>query len=354
MTIREIKAMRLANQFLATPGKKLEAVRALNGVQAQFFANAMHALRIRSCDWDEATAGDGLVKNWTVRGTVHVFAEDDLPLFMHCGNGRDYRRNEWSGYSFWNRRDAWALTPERQKTLADTILDALSAGPRTREKLKEICRLRAGMTSAEEDSMFNQWGGGIREMCERGFLHYTAQQEKTFALSPSFTPIPEEEAMLEIARRYFTYYGPATVHDAMYWFHATASQVTKWLGALPVTAAACGGKTYYSIPREIPDRDAPRCLFLAGFDPLMLGYEKKESLFLAPEHLRRIFSLAGIVMPALLLDGTVAGKWKIKGRRVTVELFGDRPACDLAEIRGAAERLWPDHAVSLSDPRETP
>ena len=28
MTIREIKAMRLANQFLATPGKKLEAVRA--------------------------------------------------------------------------------------------------------------------------------------------------------------------------------------------------------------------------------------------------------------------------------------------------------------------------------------
>lgn len=55
---------------------------------------------------------------------------------------------------------------------------------------------------------------------------------------------------------------------------------------------------------------SPRCLFLAGFDQLMLGYEKKESLYLAPENLRAIFNLAGIVMPPVMLDGRVVGKWK--------------------------------------------
>ncbi|MBR5366860.1 MAG: winged helix DNA-binding domain-containing protein, partial [Clostridia bacterium] len=275
-------------------------------------------------------------------------------LFMHCGNGRDYRRNEWSGYSFWNRRDAWALTPERQKTLADTILDALSAGPRTREELKEICRLRARMTSAEEDSMFNQWGGGIREMCERGFLHYAVKEDRTFVLSPDFAPIPEEDAMREIARRYFTYYGPASVHDAMYWFHATASQVKGWLEELPVTAAECGGRTYYYIPHETSSVSAPRCIFLAGFDPLMLGYEKKESLFLPQAFMRGIFNLAGIVMPAVLLDGTVVGKWRKKGKQIAVSLFDTISTEGRAEIRRAAESLWPDGTVSVADPAETP
>ena len=161
MRVEDIKAMRLANQFLASPGKKLEVARALNGVQAQFLSNALHALRIRSGDWKEETAGEGLVKNWTIRGTVHVFAEEDLPLFLHCGDGRDYRRNEWNGYTFWNRRETWSLTPARQKALASVILDALAAGPRTRDELKEICRRETGMTPGEEESMFNQWGGGM-------------------------------------------------------------------------------------------------------------------------------------------------------------------------------------------------
>lgn len=64
--------------------------------------NVFHSLKIRCTDYSEDTVQDGLIKNWTLRGTVHVFAEDDLPLFMHCNNGRDYRRNDWRGYTFWS------------------------------------------------------------------------------------------------------------------------------------------------------------------------------------------------------------------------------------------------------------
>lgn len=342
MTAEELKIRQLTNQYLITPAEKRTVVRDLCGIQSQFMGNAMHSLKIRCTDYAEETVQDDLVKNWTIRGTVHVFAEEDLPLFLHCGNGRDYRRNEWSGYTFWNQRDCWALTPERQKYLSEVILSALEKEPRTREELKQICRER-GMTSPEESSMFDQWGGGIRELCERGFLNYVVQEKKAFCLSPEFTPIPEEAANLEIARRYFTNFGPATIHDAMYFFHASAGQVKSWLSQLPVTACQCDGKTYYYIENgKRYDKEIPRCLFLAGFDQLMLGYEKKESLYLNQENIRAIFSLAGIVMPPLMLDGMVAGKWKMKNKMLTIDAFRTLSPQETTLIRQKAGELWGD------------
>lgn len=345
MTIEEIKIRQLTNQHLILPTDKLTVVQNLCGIQAQFMVNVMHSLKIRCLPYDEGTIGEGLVKNWTVRGTVHVFSEADLPLFLHCNDGKDYRRNEWQGYTFWNQREKWALTPERQKYLAEVILKALEDQPYTREELKEICRA-GGMTEAEESSMFDQWGGGIRELCERGFLHYIVQEKKAFCLSPEFVPIPEKQAKLEMARRYFTHMAPATIHDAMYYFHASAAQVKEWLLLLPVKSTQCQGRTYYYIENgNVYGQDIPRCIFLAGFDQMMLAYEKKESLYLKPENLRAIFSLSGIVMPALMLDGQVAGKWKKKNRRLSIELFYDVGAEGKKLVSETAETLWDDIAV---------
>ena len=71
-----------------------------------------------------------------------------------------------------------------------------------------------------------------------------------------------------------------------------------------------GGRTHFYIPNGAPERDMPPVILLAGFDPLMLGYRKEDNPFLPGEHLRGIFNLAGIVNPAILLHGRVAGKWK--------------------------------------------
>ena len=68
MTIEELKIRQLTNQHLLAPTDKMTVVRDLCGVQAQFFPNAMHSLKIRCNDFDEQTVSDGLVKNWSVRG----------------------------------------------------------------------------------------------------------------------------------------------------------------------------------------------------------------------------------------------------------------------------------------------
>ena len=342
MDSEELRIRRLARQYLLKPGERMTVVRAMNGFQAQFLSNAMHAIKIRSEAFDVDTAADGLVKNWTLRGTMHVFAEDDLPLFLH--NGCRYHSRDWTVPSFWNQRPDWALTPQRQAYFSDLIVDTLAQEPMTREALKASCRA-AGMTEAEESSMFHPWGGGIRELCERGFLCGVVSEEKAFRLCTSFTPMAREDALLEQLRRYFCSFGPASVKDAAYYFGMTQTAVKRLLPQLPLCRDTCGEETLCWLGSEhepAADQALPDCLFLAGFDPLMLGYEKKRNIFLPQAYLRGIFSLSGIVMPPVLLHGTVAGRWKRSGRRLQITRFRTFTLEERRSAEQAAERIWGD------------
>lgn len=335
----------------------------LNGVQAQFTVNAFHALKIRCKErLTQETYGEKLVKNWTVRGTVHVFAEEDLPLFKH-GKER-YRSTEFKGYGIFSENAyrfaeskgypeellreyrekgrAWTLSPKRQAYWSEFIVRRVSEGVGEREELKKIC-VENGMTQPELDGMFDSWGGGMRELCERGFLNYKVQEKKAFELCPPFEPMDTEAAELEILRRYLLHFAPATIKDMAYYYGCPQAKIKSMLNRLPVEKMTQNATDYFylgDINGEYPE--IPRCLLLAGFDQLMLGYKKEESIFLPQEHLRGIFNLAGIVMPAVLLDGRVVGRWRRKNGKVTFELFETVPERGKRLITEAAEACLED------------
>ena len=131
----------------------------------------------------------------------------------------------------------------------------------------------------------------------------------------------------------------ATIKDAAYFFGTTQTKVKSWLNQLPVTETMLDGKSYFYIDNGVSTGELPGCLFLAGFDQLMLGYEKTESLFMPKEHMRQIFNLAGIVRPAILVNGTVVGWWNLKNRKLKITLFS--PA-DQRLISNTATALWRD------------
>ena len=81
-------------------------------------------------------------------------------------------------------------------------------------------------------------------------------------------------------------------------------------------------------------------MLLAGFDPLVLGYEKKQSIFLPQEYLRGIFSLSGIVMPPVLLHGSVAGRWKHSGKHLLIMQFRPFSQEERGFAEAAAAQLW--------------
>ena len=327
MTYEEIKIRRLAGQHLLTPAETETVAKDLCGLQAQFLSHALHGLTIRT----EVVNTDGLIKSWTNRGTMHLFSIDDLPLFLHNGRSHFLRPIDTL------ESDAY-ISAARKAYFADLIEDAVSRGVDEREALKLLCE-KAGMSEREGDSLFDPWGGLIRALCETGRLCHKVQEKKAYQLCPPFEPMEEASARLELARRYFTHFGPATVKDAAYFFGTTQTKIKALLKELPVMETVSDGRAYFYIDNGIPDVDLPKCLFLSGFDQLMLGYEKTESLFLPKEHMRDVFSLSGIVRPTLLIDGNVAGWWNKKNRGLSITLFGNHNTDLISEY---ASTLWTD------------
>ena len=328
MTLDEIRLHRLAGHHLLTPTDTRTAARELCGIQAQYLSHALHGLSIRCGEVDVAC----LVKTWANRGTMHLILRDDLPLFLHRGRNHFLRSVDTMA------SDGF-VSAERKAYFASMILEGVGRGVCAREALKQLCR-EAGMTPAEEKSLFDPWGGVIRALCEEGKLCHQVQEQKAFQLCPDFTPMEERDARLELARRYFTHFGPATIGDCAYFFGKPQRQVRKWLSELPVTQISAGDKTFYHLEGGCAiNGTLPPCIFLPGFDQLTLGYEKSTSLFLPREHLKEIFAAGGIVRPVVLADGQAVGWWNLKNRRLTVRLFSPASRDRIAD---AAAIQWPE------------
>ncbi len=336
----DLRLLRLNAQHLLAPAD--DPAGNLCGLQAQFLRNAVHALRLRTRD----LRLDGLVKTWTLRGTVHLVPEKDLPLYLPlCGTAEDVCESPWYR---WSAGCGEVNPPERERHFARIMAEAISAGIDTREELRLHLR-GCGMTDAEESRLFDPWGGLIRELAEAGVLAFRAHmadeihpdETKRYRLLAPFTPMDEKSARIELLRRYFTHYGPAALRDAAYFFRWTQSEVKALLPHLPVETMEFAGRTHFFIPGNEPPCGMPPVILLAGFDPLMMGYRKEDNPFLPQEHLRGIFNLAGIVNPAILLRGRVVGKWKEKDGKAEFTAFEPLTAADKALIGQAAERLFP-------------
>lgn len=330
MEREELKLLQLRNQHLLFPADVLKAVRELCGMQAQFLSYALHAIAIRS---GAPAATDGLVKSWAMRGTMHVFAEADLPLILHEGRTHFLRPCD-------TLLDDAYCTAARKRELTDLLLRCIDAGICERDALKEAL-FAEGMSEEEAKSAFDPWGGLIRALCEKGEICHLVQEKKAYRRCPPFTPMEKHAAEVELARRYFTHYGPATIKDAAYFFAVPQRDVRAWVDELPVKTAECSGGTYfYTENGGVSQEELPECILLAGFDPLLMGYEKSESLYLSPVYLRAVFSLAGIVRPTVLLHGEVAAVWKRKNK--TLELMQLRPLTqsELDAVAAESVRLW--------------
>ena len=339
ITLRELKQWRLWAQFLTEKGDPEAVAGGLCGIQSQYAANAAHALAIRSKNANLSA----LVKSWTLRGTLHLFPAEDLPLYLSEGRCDFFD----TPYGRWRYSHGCEVSKERMAFFADVVREALSDAPITRDELKSLCRER-GMRDTEEPWVFDGWGGVIRMLAESGHLCLDARKDRAYIRCPAFLPMDQAQAKTELLRRYLTHYGPVSLHDMMYFFRWPQRDIKQFLSELAPGAACCQGQTYYYYLKE-PDvlPAIPRCLYLAGFDPLLLGYEKKESPFLPPEYLKKVFNNTGIVFPTLLLDGEVQGKWKEHPRRIEVTAFTDWSSKQMEVLGKTAATLWPEKPLKL-------
>jgi hypothetical protein len=113
--------------------------------------------------------------------------------------------------------------------------------------------------------------------------------------------------------RYLGAFGPATVRDAQKWCGLTRlGEVAKRLRQQLVTFRDEAGNELFDLPdAPRPDRDTPAPVrFLPEFDNTLLAHADRTRI-LSDEARAVVFSVNGIILGTVLVDGFVRATWRI-------------------------------------------
>src|SRR5215469_13821608 len=155
-------------------------------------------------------------------------------------------------------------------------------------------------------------------------------------------PLDPQPALTGLVRRYLAAFGPATVADIQAWSGLTRLRepVEQLRGELRTFRDENGAELFDlpGAPHPGPDAPAPVCL-AAEFDNLVLSHADRTRI-LSDADRGRMFTRNGIFPGTVLLDGFVAGMWRIDRARdavtLLVEMFRERVGgADRAAIEAA-------------------
>ncbi|SDD83840.1 Winged helix DNA-binding domain-containing protein [Glycomyces harbinensis] len=157
-------------------------------------------------------------------------------------------------------------------------------------------------------------------------------------------PIAQDEAIRELARRFFASRGPATVKDFTRWATLKVADAKAAVADLGLEEVQVEGFTlYFAHEPPAPREGGPVVDFVQGFDEMMCSYTDSKDLVLHHSMPRSVFPDRPRFNSAILLDGQVIGNWKATPKRdvLLVETWRVRgfTAAEIAALRRGADRL---------------
>ncbi len=310
-----LTALRLASQHisLANFTKPEEVVRDMLAMQAQDYPGALWAVALRTKnatqkDVEKAIANRRIVRTWPMRGTLHFMHADDTRWMLQLLGSR-------GAASARGRRLQLGLTDNVMDEVEAVVRDALSGGkPMSRSKIASLLRERVkglALDNSHVSHIFRNFG-------QRAITCFGPHEGKqpTFVLLDDWLPKtpekPREEALGELARRYFTSHGPALLTDLAGW--ASINQGDAKLGLElaknDLVSEIIDGKTYYFSNNAPKPPTGHTAFLLPGFDEYMLGY-KDRSAALHADHANNIVPGGnGMFLSTIVVDSQVVGTWK--------------------------------------------
>lgn len=340
ITSDRLQQQRIVGSTLRTPA---EVVSWLLAVQAQDYSGSLWAVGLRmqaaiEADIERAIGEGRLVRTWPMRGTLHLMAAADvrwmLELLAVRSIARDVGRLE---------RDH-GLDAAMMKRCRKIVEKHLRDGPRRRSSLYESFEA-AGITTGD-----SRGTNILGRLSQEGLICCGPRDGKqpTYALLDAWVPdsrrLSREEAMAELARRYFCSRGPATMQDLAWWSGLTQkdAQAAIELAKPQLAQEAIDGVVYWRSPDTVVvDGAAEKAYLLPPFDEYMVAYRDR-SAPLDPAYGRRVIGINGLFNPAIVIGGRVAGTWKrtFKKDAATIALDPFKPLSktQLSAVRAAAKR----------------
>lgn len=350
---KQVAAWRLSHQSLlerAPATEALAVVQNLGALHAQLMSAAELSLAARVENLPSAFVEDALwkkrtlIKTWAIRGTLHLLAAEDFPLFIGAFRAFEHwRKPSWLKYN--------DVTLKELNTLIEGVYTTLTDKGMTRTALAEALVKHTGKAAIAE-RLLSGWGMLLKPAAFQGYLAFAPNegQNVTFtrpdlwlkkgvytAIAPdtetdeqppekkgkqdASLPLKAEEAFQEILRRYLTAFGPATPEDFARWWGlqpAPAKKIFKAAGDAITKVKVEGWEAY--LPTAALERLktllAPKGVrLLPFFDPYVVALPRSNSHFLPDAYRSAVYRTQGWISPVVLVDGHIVGVWEQDKKR---------------------------------------
>ncbi len=317
-----IGLLRLIAQRIAGPGfaDAADAVRWMTAIQGQDYAGAVLSIAVRTAARDRkavyaAMDSGAVVRSWTMRGTLHFVAAEDLSWMVGLTSDRLIARAA-------KLRAHLQIDVPTVERARDVAIENLSGNKRLSRPELLAAWEKAGLVDVKQQAYLLIW-----HLAQTGTLCLgptSPAGEQYFVLADEWITKPRsperDEALGEWALRYFRSHGPATIKDFVSWTKLAAKDVKVGVAiAKPhLEQRDVDGVEYY-LDQQTADllaanEKAARGVFLLpGFDEYLLGYQDRSAV-LAPEFAQRIVPGSnGVFQPTVIENGNVVGTWKRSG-----------------------------------------
>jgi hypothetical protein len=337
-TDRDIARWRLHSQLLAAPVDGAEqVVRSMLAVQAEnpsqsAWAVATRTTSARRGDLADAIADGRVLRTHVLRPTWHYVHADDARWLVELTAPR-----------------VLPTVDQQLRPLADrmtALTDAVGA------ILAEASdRSRADLAIALANRGAELTGQQLMLLLAHLELHCLVcsgvprDGEHTYALFADRVPEPRrldrDDALAELALRYFTSHGPATERDLAYWATLTVTDVRHGVAGAADRLASFDhdGRTFWHAPGDAPPSTPPTGHLLQVLDEMYRGYQDSRWMIDAEGVVPRARETA--IGMALVDAQLVAGMKRTVGpKAVTFEVRPHRAldGREVEAIREAADR----------------
>ncbi len=312
---RELNRATLGRQLLLRrePLGAADAVRRILALQAQQPESPYLALWNRLDGFDPASldtafADRTLLKATLLRITLHAVHREDYPL-LRAAMYPTLRATRL-GY----RYAAAGLTPATADELQPGLLQFADQEPRSIGDMTAWLAERVG-----EERKDGAWWG-LRAYAP--LVHAVTGGPWSFGTSPAYVAGPDDSfqggadaALLELVPRCLAAFGPASVADMAQFGTVRRGRVRTAVRELADSLEELegpDGTVLYDIPGGLrPDADTPAPpRLMAMWDSVLLAHADR-SRVIPPEYRPLVTRVNGDVLPTLLVDGKVAGVWRV-------------------------------------------
>ena len=318
-----IPGARLHNQYIANPFARsaAELVRSFGAVQAQEypFAKWGLALRLRGTpvesEIEAAFTRGEILRTHVMRPTWHFVTADDITWLLDLTATRV--RAATAAYFRSNGLDTRLLTR------ATAMIERVVSGGRhlTRAELRtELARGRVRL-SALQLGLLSLYAESEKVICSgprRGKqFTYASLSERLAAVGASRTQVPGErdEAIAELAKRYFSRHGPATVRDFVWWSGLKSGEARRGVEMIRAKPLSSDQLTYWFVDDLVPARSTGVQL-LPIYDEYVVAYRDRVAVPYGPGSVRRLTG-ATTFRHVVVIDGQIAGTWRTEQKGST-------------------------------------